>query len=92
LLRRVFEVAARDERFPADVVVPRLPERALLPRDVREPVSRTRPCFDELRRERELLARVDAAREELRPAVSELRDVVLRSEDRPSLRFWLRDR
>jgi hypothetical protein len=38
-----------------------------------------------------LVLRVEAEREELRPEPSPLRAVVFLREERPSLRFWLRE-
>ncbi|HVH85332.1 MAG TPA: hypothetical protein VM912_01310 [Terriglobales bacterium] len=75
-----------------DVRIPALVLRELLPRDVRVPVSLARPEREELRFARALLLRVDADRDELRPLPSPARAVVFLSEERPSLRFWLRER
>jgi hypothetical protein len=73
---------------------PELPRRAVLPRDVREPVSPARP------REREpaffarepLAVRVDEDRVERALPREELREVVDFVEARPSLRLRLRER
>jgi hypothetical protein len=59
----------------------------LLEREVRVPVSAARPEREELRFPRALVLREEADREELRPRLSPARAVVLRREDRPSLRF-----
>ena len=70
-----------------------MPLRRLLPaREMRVPVSLARPERDELRFARALLVREEADREELRPRLSPARAVVFRREERPSLRFWLRER
>ncbi|HKT25360.1 MAG TPA: hypothetical protein VJR04_12200 [Terriglobales bacterium] len=64
----------------------------LLAREVRVPVSAARPEREELCFPRTLVLREEADREELRPPLSPARAVVFRREERPSLRFWLRDR
>ena len=60
---------------------------AVLAREVRVPVSLARPVREELRFARAPLLRAEADREELRPRLSPARAVVLRREERPSLRF-----
>jgi hypothetical protein len=72
-----------------DARIPPLLRREVFPRDVRVPVSPLRPLPAEARLPRVLL-RVEAERE-LRPEPSPLRAVVLLREERPSLRFWLRE-
>lgn len=72
--------------------IPLLPDRLLLAREVRVPVSLARPERDALRFARAPLLRVEADREELRPRLSLARAVVFRREERPSLRFWFRAR
>jgi hypothetical protein len=74
-----------------DARIPPLLRREVFPRDVRVPVSPLRPLLADARLPRVLLLRVEAEREELRPEPSPLRAVVFLRDDRPSLRFWLRD-
>jgi hypothetical protein len=74
-----------------DARIPLLPRREVFPRDVRVPVSPLRPLLADARLPRVLLLRVEAEREELRPEPSPLRAVVFLREERPSVRFWLRD-
>jgi len=80
--------AARD----FEVLILPLRRRVLLAGEVRVPVSLARPEREELRFARGLLVPEEADREELRPRLSPARAVVFRRNERPSLRFWLRDR
>lgn len=82
-LERVRDCAARD----FEVLIPLLPRRVLLAREVRVPLSLARPERDELRFPRALLVREEAERVELRPRPPPARAVVFRGDDRPSLRF-----
>jgi len=75
-----------------DARIPLLPRREVFPRDVRVPVSPLRPLLADARLPRVLLLRVEAEREELRPEPSPVRAVVFLCEERPSFRFWLRER
>jgi hypothetical protein len=84
---RDFVCAERD----FDARIPLLRRRDVFPRDVRVPFSPLRPLLAEARLPRVLLLRVDAEREDLRPKPSPLRAVVPLREERPSLRFLLRE-
>jgi hypothetical protein len=83
------DFACADRDF--DARIPLLLRREVFPRDVRVPVSPLRPLLADARLPRALLLRVEAEREELRPEPSPLRAVVFLREERPSLRFWLRE-